>query len=129
MQSTFKILLALAASCTVHASANVADCGSTMPASSANESTLSDPNLLSDLLHAPTAIDRARRLLVNGDSLRTGDDLSKRIVFDFNGAQPAAGATGSASKAAVNTLIISEFVPITNNMNTGNHYLPILCWS
>jgi hypothetical protein len=96
----FRILLALAATYIVHASATVADCSSTMTAS-ANASTLSDANLLNDLLQAPTAIDRARRLLVNGDSLRTGDDLSKRIVFDFNGAQPAAGATGGASKAAV----------------------------
>jgi hypothetical protein len=100
-----------------------------MPASSANESIMSNPNLLSDLLHAPTAIDWARRLLVNGDSLCTGDDLSKRIVFDFNRAQPAAGATGGALKAAVYTLMISEFVPITNNINTRHHYLPILCRS
>jgi hypothetical protein len=62
--------------------------------------------LVRELQSAPTALDRARQLLVDGDALRTGEDLRELIVFDFNGAQPASGALGGASKAAVSNLPI-----------------------
>jgi hypothetical protein len=50
---------------------------------------------------APTVLDRARQLLVDGEALRTGEELEELIVFGFNGARPASGALGGASKAAV----------------------------
>ncbi|KAF9690411.1 hypothetical protein EKO04_011608 [Ascochyta lentis] len=56
--------------------------------------------LFRDLLEAPTAVKRFQRLLVNNRSLFTGDALRKLTVFDFNNAQPAKGAKGSAAKAA-----------------------------
>ena len=59
--------------------------------------------LFRDLLEAPTAIKRFQRLLVNNGSLLTGDALRQLTVFDFNNAQPANGAKGGATKAAVST--------------------------
>lgn len=61
----------------------------------------SNAQLFGDLFSAPTAIKRFQRLLVQGGSLLTGEALRKLIVFDFNGAQPANGALGGATKSAV----------------------------
>ncbi|KAF1942449.1 RmlC-like cupin [Clathrospora elynae] len=56
--------------------------------------------LFRDLFTAPTAIKRFQRLLTQGQTLFTGETLRKLIVFDFNGAVPAAGSKGGATKAA-----------------------------
>lgn len=61
----------------------------------------SDAQLPSDPFTPSTAIKRFQRLLVQGGSLLTGEALRKLIVFDFNGAQPANGALGGATKSAV----------------------------
>ena len=61
--------------------------------------------LFLDLFTAPTAIKRFQRLLTaKGQSLLSGDALRSLIVFDFNGAKPAKGALGGATKAAVSPL-------------------------
>jgi hypothetical protein len=57
--------------------------------------------LFSDLFTAPTAIKRFQKLLVDGETLLTGDRLKQLIVFDFNGASSAAGAKGGKTSAAV----------------------------
>lgn len=85
-----------------------------VPTASANVSVEASPQLLRDLLSAPTSIERARRLLVDGESLRKGDDLRNRIVFDFNNAQSAIGALGGAAKTAVsNNRMQKETKPLT----------------
>ncbi|KAF1930361.1 RmlC-like cupin [Didymella exigua CBS 183.55] len=56
--------------------------------------------LFRDLFTAPTAIKRFQRLLVQGDALLAGPALKALTVFDFNGATPAPGAEGGATKAA-----------------------------
>lgn len=64
--------------------------------------------LFAGLFTAPTAIKRFKLLLTEGgQSLLSGDALKKLIVFDFNGAEPAKGAKGGATKAAVSTLPVS----------------------
>jgi hypothetical protein len=100
MRIAITTLLALAAASTAQAHPHSSSCTSTAaaePAATADTSA----QLLRDLESAPTALDRARRLLVDGETLRTGDDLRRVVVFDFNGAQPASGAMGGASKSAV----------------------------
>lgn len=59
--------------------------------------------LFRDLFEAPTAIKRFQRLLVKDGSLLTGEALKMLTVFNFNGAQPANGAKGGATKTAVRT--------------------------
>lgn len=60
--------------------------------------------LFRDLFSAPTAIKRFQRLLTaKGQSLLSGDALKNLVVFNFNGAIPAKGAMGGATKAAVST--------------------------
>ncbi|KAF2203907.1 RmlC-like cupin [Delitschia confertaspora ATCC 74209] len=62
---------------------------------------MDNTNLIKDLLTAPTAIKRFQRLLTAaGQKLLSADDLKKLVVFDFNGATPATGAKGGATKAA-----------------------------
>lgn len=56
--------------------------------------------LFRDLFTAPTAIKRFQRLLVQGQTLLTGDALRALTVFSFNGATPAPGAKGGALKSA-----------------------------
>lgn len=56
--------------------------------------------LFRDLFTAPTAIKRFQRLLVQGDTLLTGDALKKLTVFSFNNAVPAPNSKGGATKAA-----------------------------
>jgi len=56
--------------------------------------------LFRDLFTAPTAIKRFQRLLTQGQTLFTGETLRKLTVFSFNGAVPAPGAKGGATKAA-----------------------------
>ncbi|KAF1848255.1 RmlC-like cupin [Cucurbitaria berberidis CBS 394.84] len=56
--------------------------------------------LFRDLSAAPTLVQQFRRLLTSGETLLTGDALKKLIVFSFNGATPANGAKGGATKAA-----------------------------
>ncbi|KAL1595050.1 hypothetical protein SLS60_009736 [Paraconiothyrium brasiliense] len=57
--------------------------------------------LFRDLFSAPTAIKRFQRLLTaKGQELLSGDALRNLIVFNFNGATPAKGALGGATKAA-----------------------------
>ena len=80
-------------SCTASATAQ--------PASTA--AAAQQQQLFRDLLEAPTAIKRFQRLLVKDGSLLTGDALRELTVFDFNNAQPANGAKGGATKAAVST--------------------------
>jgi len=70
--------------------------------------TPGNPDLFRDLFSAPTAIKRFQRLLVSGESLITGDALKKLVVFDFNGATPAAGAKGGATLSAVSFNIPSS---------------------
>jgi hypothetical protein len=60
----------------------------------------SQVELFRDLFTAPTVVQRFKRLLVQGDELKTGEELKKLTVFDFNGAVPAPGAQGGATKAA-----------------------------
>ncbi|KAJ4375326.1 hypothetical protein N0V83_002412 [Neocucurbitaria cava] len=73
---------------------------STPAPSSAPAANNDQAALYRDLSAAPTAIDRLKRMLTVGGNLLTGDALKKAIVFDFNGATPAAGAKGGATKAA-----------------------------
>lgn len=77
------------------------------PPPSANVTTAAPPaptedqaQLFRDLFSAPTAIKRFQRLLTEGQTLLTGAALKKFTVFDFNGAMPAAGAKGGATKSA-----------------------------
>jgi len=57
--------------------------------------------LFRDLFTAPTAIKRFQRLLTaKGEALLSGEALRSLTVFNFNGAVPAAGAKGGATKAA-----------------------------
>ncbi|OAL44959.1 RmlC-like cupin [Pyrenochaeta sp. DS3sAY3a] len=57
--------------------------------------------LFRDLFTAPTAIKRFQRLLTQGgETLLSGDALKALTVFSFNGATPAPGAKGGATKAA-----------------------------
>lgn len=60
--------------------------------------------LFRDLFSAPTAIKRFQRLLTEGQTLLTGAALKKFTVFDFNGAMPATGAKGGATKSAVSCI-------------------------
>lgn len=62
------------------------------------------PQLFQDLFTAPTALDRFRRLLVQDGKLLSGPALQDVVVFDFNGALPAPGALGGATKAAVSRI-------------------------
>jgi hypothetical protein len=105
MHAVTTALFALAAATAVQAHPHSSECTSTTAARPA--STMgANAQLVRELQSAPTALDRARQLLVDGDALRTGEDLRELIVFDFNGAQPASGALGGASKAAVSNLPI-----------------------
>lgn len=70
--------------------------------------------LYRDLSAAPTAIDRLKRILTVGGNLLTGDALKKAIVFDFNGATPAAGAKGGATKAAVRFFPLPVYPSMTD---------------
>jgi hypothetical protein len=100
MRTAITILLAIASASTAHAHPQSSQCNSTsaaIPAATAD----ANAQLLRELQSAPTALDRARLLLVDGETLRTGDELEKLIVFDFDGLQPARGALGGSSKAAV----------------------------
>jgi hypothetical protein len=100
MRTVITILLAIASASTAHAHPQSSECNSTsaaIPAATAG----ANAQLLRELQSAPTALDRARLLLVDGETLRTGDELEKLIVFDFDGLQPARGALGGSSKAAV----------------------------
>jgi hypothetical protein len=103
MRTAIATLLALTAASTAHAHPLNSTCIST---TAARPTATVDANaqLLRELQSVPTALDRARQLLVDGGALRTGDELKMRIVFDFNGAQPAPGALGGASKTAVSSL-------------------------
>ena len=68
-----------------------------LPLSSATDD---QTQLFRDLFTAPTAIKRFQRLLVQGQTLLTGDALRALTVFSFNGATPAPGAKGGALKSA-----------------------------
>jgi hypothetical protein len=98
MRTSIASLLVLAATGTVAAHPHSSECTSTPVAR-----PTATAELLRELQSAPTALDRARQLLVDGEALRTGDDLKSIVVFDFNGAQPASGAKGGVSKAAVSS--------------------------
>lgn len=63
-------------------------------------STEDSASLFRDLFTAPTAIKRFQRLLVQGETLLTGDALRKKVVFSFANPEPAPGANGGATKAA-----------------------------
>jgi hypothetical protein len=100
MRIALKALTGLAAVGVIHAHPHSSSCTSnsaSRPAATAD----ADAELFRDLSSAPTAIERFRRLLVEGGALRTGEALEKLIVFDFNGPEPASGAMGGAVKAAV----------------------------
>jgi hypothetical protein len=100
MFSISQALVALAVVGAVRGQPHSSDCVSStaiQPAATADP----NPQLFNDLFSAPTAIKRFQRLLVQGGSLLTGEALRKLIVFDFNGAQPANGALGGATKSAV----------------------------
>ena len=100
MRVLSQTLIGLAAISAVEAQPHRSSCtaGSTArPAATAD----AGQSLYRDLLSAPTAIQRFRRLLVDGEGLRIGDALKSLIVFDFNDSQPAPGAMGGSSKAAV----------------------------
>jgi hypothetical protein len=104
MRTAITTLLALAAASTVQAHPHSSGCTSTAaagPAATTDANANAKTKLLQDLQLATTDLDRARLLLLNGETLRTGDDLKEVIVFDFNDLQPASGATGGASKTAV----------------------------
>ncbi|PSN64485.1 RmlC-like cupin, partial [Corynespora cassiicola Philippines] len=72
----------------------------TTPIPPAPPATEDKVKLFGDLFTAPTAVKRFQRLLTDAGSLISGDALKQRVVFDFNGAQPAKGALGGATKAA-----------------------------
>jgi hypothetical protein len=104
MRTAITILLAIASASTAHAHPQSSQCNSTsaaIPAAIPAATADANAQLLRELQSAPTALDRARLLLVDGETLRTGDELEKLIVFDFDGLQPARGALGGSSKAAV----------------------------
>jgi hypothetical protein len=100
MRTAITTLFALAVASTAHGHPHNSECTSTTTVSPVATAD-STAELLRELVSAPTALDRARQLLVEGDVLRTGDDLKQLIVFDFNEPQSASGALGGASKAAV----------------------------
>lgn len=81
--------------------------------------------LFRDLLEAPTAIKRFQRLLVKDGSLLTGDALRELTVFNFNNAQPANGAKGGSTKAAVSTRLTRKS-PLTRTPSilTRSPYSP-----
>lgn len=63
------------------------------PAANANDA------LIADLKDAPTAVDRFKKLLTGADGkLLKGDDLNKKVVFDFN--NPTATSDGGRVSAA-----------------------------
>ncbi|KAH8710253.1 RmlC-like cupin domain-containing protein [Phaeosphaeriaceae sp. PMI808] len=70
------------------------------PQDNANSASDETAILFRDLFTAPTAIERFRRLLVEGETLLSGDALKKLIVFAFTPAFPAPNAKGGATKAA-----------------------------
>jgi hypothetical protein len=98
----FPILRALVALAVVGAAQSQPHSSSSC-VSTTDAQPVATPNaqLSDDLLPASTGIKRLQRLLVQGGSLLTGEALRKLIVFDFNGAQPANGALGGATKSAV----------------------------
>lgn len=81
-----------------------AQASSTSTAPAAPAPTEDQAQLFRDLFSAPTAIKRFQRLLTQGETLLTGDALRKLTVFSFNGATPATGAKGGATKSAVSLL-------------------------
>ncbi|KAF2147060.1 uncharacterized protein K452DRAFT_240196 [Aplosporella prunicola CBS 121167] len=84
--------------------------------------TATDGNaaLIEQLKDAPKAIDRFKKLLTNnGETILSEDELRNTVVFDFNGAQPAAGAkdTGGALKSAqIDTFPILTDLGISTTM-------------
>ncbi|KAF2876686.1 spherulin-1B precursor [Massariosphaeria phaeospora] len=75
--------------------------GSPTATAAAPSSTENPDQLFLDLFKAPTAIKRFQRLLTDaGESLKPAEILKKYTVFDFNNAQPNAGAKGGATKSA-----------------------------
>jgi hypothetical protein len=93
-----KALIGLVATRSAHAWP--LDCNTTsiaQPVPTANPNT----QPYQDQLSTSSAIKKLQRLLVKDDAILTGDALRERVVFDFNGAQPADGAKGGATKAAV----------------------------
>lgn len=90
-------LLALATLSSVHALPQSMPSSTTTPAPPAPTDQAA---LFRDLFTAPTAIKRFQRLLVQGETLLTGDALKALTVFNFNNATPAPGAKGGATKAA-----------------------------
>lgn len=102
MLVTLKAFVALAAAGTTLAQPYSLSCSTTIGAQPTPSANANTPPM-QDLVSAPTAIKRFQRLLVQGGSLLTGDALRKLVVFDFKGAQPANGALGGSTKAAVST--------------------------
>lgn len=72
------------------------------PDSSSDDAEKKKKELFKDLVNAPTALGRLKRLLTeNGQSLLTGDALRSMVVFDFNkNAKVAKDAKGGAAASA-----------------------------
>ncbi|KAJ4303382.1 hypothetical protein N0V90_002275 [Kalmusia sp. IMI 367209] len=74
---------------------------SATPAAAPTPDPEQQASLFRDLFSAPTAIKRFQRLLTaKGEALLSADALKNLVVFNFNGATPAPGALGGATKAA-----------------------------
>jgi hypothetical protein len=126
MRNVRIVLAALMAASIAQAHPHSSSCTSTVAAPpAATESA--NTQLTRELQSAPTALDRARQLLVDGEALRTGEELKKLVVFDFNGAQPASGALGGASKAAVSiTSTLLSPGSLNALFDVGSHDLSFL---
>jgi hypothetical protein len=83
--------------------------------------------LFRDLFSAPTAIKRFQRLLTaKGQELLSGDALRNLIVFNFNGATPAKGALGGATKAAVSFFSSESLAHDADSLKQNIETFPIL---
>jgi len=64
-------------------------------------STVNNSDLIAKLKDAPTAVDRFKTLLFGADGkLLSGDDLQKKVVFDFNNPTKSAGGAVAAANIA-----------------------------
>jgi hypothetical protein len=117
-------LVALAATAGVHAHPHSSQSCTSSPAvqPDATASAEARAEIHRDLLSAPTAIERFRRLLFDQGQLRTGESLEEILVFDFNGAPPAQGATGGVSKAAVSTPLGCHALKMLTSLKTVETY-------
>jgi hypothetical protein len=126
MQNVRTALAALIAASIAQAHPHSSSCTSTVAAPPAATDS-ANTQLTYKLQSAPTALNRARQLLVDREALRTREELKKLVVFNFNRAQPASSALGSASKTAI-SITSTLLSPSSLNalFNAGSYNLSFL---